>query len=100
MANVRADLVFMLKEKNIQRGYNCGQTPGGEYFEKKGGKWNPLGVKTVGDVFKKKGWKMPAAEKKVAKKATKKKAAGKKPAKKVVKKNVKKAKATETQAAE
>jgi len=85
MANVRSDLVFALKEKGIERGFRCEQTPAGNYFEKKGGKWIDLEVKTVGEVFKKKDWKIPAAPEKAAKKTKTAKPA----AKKVVKKNAK-----------
>lgn len=86
MANVRSDLVFKLKEKGIERGFRCEQTPPGNYFEKKGSAWVDLKVKTVEGVFELKGWKIPEAPEK---KAAVKKPAAKKAAKKAVKKNAK-----------
>jgi hypothetical protein len=88
MSNVRSDIVIMLKEKGIERGYRCGQIPGGNYFEKKNGKWVDLEVNTIPEVFKKKGLKIPAVPVKAAKSVAK-KVAGEKPVKKVVKKNAK-----------
>lgn len=84
MANVNSSIVIMLKEKGIERGYRCGQTPGANYFEKKNGEWVDTGLKTVVAVFEKKRWKFPTP---VAKPASKKVKVEKKPAKKAVKKN-------------
>lgn len=65
MANTAVFLRNELEKKNIFRGFRCGQKKDGHsYYEKKGGKYINLGVKSKEAVYELKGWKIPTAPKK------------------------------------
>ena len=60
MGNIHRELIFLLREKGIQRGFMIGKLPGANYYEKKkNGKWEKLKGRSAKEVFVLKKWKMP-----------------------------------------
>lgn len=68
MANIKREVFGKLTEYGIARGVLIGRKPHGSYFKKDAaGEYQPMGCKSVAEVYAKMRWKSPVAAEKKAK---------------------------------